>query len=312
MKGARSKPQAMPCLLMCRPDHFAVNYAINPWMDPAGWAAEGGILGETARREWQALHDTLVSLGASIHLVPAVPDLPDLVFTANAAIVMDGKALLARFLHPERQREEPHFERAFLALAARGALATVERLPEGLVLEGTGDCVWDRARGLFWMGYGQRSDLASRAVVEEAFGLEVVALELADPRFYHIDTTLCMLPGGEALYFPEAFTGDALAAIRARIKPDLRIEIDLAEASTFAANATCLGDAIILSRCSVGLRRRLEACCYRVIEIPLSAFLRSGGSACCLTLQLDRRSGAAPSKRTGDQPAIHPAQSASD
>jgi N-dimethylarginine dimethylaminohydrolase len=300
----------MPRLFMCRPDHFVVSYAINPWMDPAGWAAEGEILGATARREWQALHGALASLGASIDLVPAMPDLPDLVFTANAAIVMDGKALLARFLHPERQREEPHFERAFRALAARGELATVERLPEGLVLEGAGDCVWDRARGLFWMGYGQRSDRASRAVVEDAFGLEVVALELADPRFYHIDTTFCPLSRGEAIYFPGAFTGDGLAAIRARIALDLRIEIELADASTLAANAICLGDAIVLSQCSADLRRRLEARRYRVIEIPLSAFLRSGGSASCLTLQLDRRSGAAPSMRADDRPAVYPAQPA--
>src|SRR5215469_6720390 len=125
-----------PRLLMCRPDHFAVSYAINPWMDPARWAAQDRLLAEAARRQWQALHGVLADERADIALVPAVPGLPDLVFTANAAVVMDGKALLARFRHAERQGEEPHFERAFRALAARGVIDAVERLPDGLVLEG--------------------------------------------------------------------------------------------------------------------------------------------------------------------------------
>ena len=284
-------PQPQPRILMCRPDHFAVSYAINPWMDPAGWAAQDQRLAEAARRQWQALRRALSAEGVEIEFVPAVAGVPDLVFTANAAVVMDGKALLARFRHPERQREEPHFARAFHALMASGYVETVAHLPDGLVLEGAGDCVWDGTRGLFWIGYGQRSDRAAQSAVEDAFGLEVVALELADPRFYHIDTTLCPLTQGDVIYFPGAFTSDGLAAIRARIAPDARIEIDADDATTLAANAVCLDDTIILSRCSAGLRRSLEARGYRVVETPLDAFLRSGGSAFCLTLRLDRRSG---------------------
>lgn len=285
--------QAQPRILMCRPDHFAVSYAINPWMDPAGWAAQDRRLAESARREWQALHAALLSQGAEIELVPPVAGLPDLVFTANAAVVMDGKALLARFRHPERQREEPHFERAFRALAARGGIDSIEHLPEGLVLEGAGDCVWDGMRGVFWMGYGPRSDRAAHRAVEDAFGIEVVALELADPRFYHMDTTLCPLTWGEVMYFPGAFTADGLREIRARISPISRIELAAEDAEKLAANAVCIGHTIILSQCSADLRQRLERRDYRVIETPLGAFLRSGGSAFCLTLRLDRCSGRA-------------------
>jgi N-dimethylarginine dimethylaminohydrolase len=282
-----------PRILMCRPDHFAVSYAINPWMEPARWAAQDRLLGEAARCQWHALQSVLAEEGADIALVPAAPGLPDLVFTANAAVVMDGKALLARFRHPERQGEEPHFERAFRALAARAVIGTVENLPEGVVLEGAGDCVWDATRSLFWMGYGPRSDRAAQSAVENAFGLEVVALELADPRFYHMDTTLCPLTRGEVIYFPGAFAADGLAQIRARITPAARIEIAPEDATALAANAVCLDDAIVLSRCSAGLRRLLEARGYRVMEASLDAFLRSGGSAFCLTLRLDRRSGRA-------------------
>ena len=95
--------------LMCRPEHFAVSYTINPWMNPKRWARDAGAHA-AAEREWAALHRKLVELGAAVELVPPAPGLPDLVFTANAAVVFDRQALLARFRHPQRQREEEHFE----------------------------------------------------------------------------------------------------------------------------------------------------------------------------------------------------------
>ena len=287
-----------PRILMCRPKHFAVTYTINPWMDPAGWAAAGRSLTASARQEWERLHHALLGLGATVELVPPVPDLPDLVFTANAAVVMDRKALLARFRHPERRREQPYFERAFRELKARGHIDSIVPLPEGVVLEGAGDCVWDGTRRLFWMGHGPRTTLAAREVVEETFGLETVALELADPRFYHMDTALGALSKGEVMYFPGAFTAAGVAEIRARVAPNLRIELAEEDACRLAANAVCIGDAIVLSACSAGLRRRLAVRGYRVVATPLSSFLRSGGSAFCLTLRLDRSAEAAGSARS--------------
>jgi N-dimethylarginine dimethylaminohydrolase len=276
--------------LMCRPEHFAVSYAINPWMDPASWASDHRTLSLTAWSDWTRLHHALLSLGAAVELVPAAPHLPDLVFTANAAVVLDRTALLARFRHPERRREEPHFEAAFRTLQARGIIDAVRTLPEGLVLEGAGDCVWDQTRQLFWLGYGQRSDAACRPAIEETFGAEVLALELADPRFYHMDTALCPLPGGEVIYVPDAFTAAGRADIRDRVAPADRVEIASEDACRLAANAVCLGDVVILSGCSERLRDELEERGYRVVTTPLDAFLRSGGSAFCLTLRLDRRS----------------------
>src|SRR5258708_40273524 len=98
-------PSVQPRVLMCRPKHFAVTYAINPWMDPAGWAADGRALAAAARQEWERLNHALLRLGAAIELAPPMPNLPDLVFTANAAVVMNRKALPARFRHAERRRE---------------------------------------------------------------------------------------------------------------------------------------------------------------------------------------------------------------
>jgi N-dimethylarginine dimethylaminohydrolase len=105
-----------PRFLMCRPTHFGVLYAINPWMKPQEWQPRETALAAQAERQWEGLRHALLARGAEIELVPAVEQLPDLVFTANAAVVLDRKALLARFRHPERQAEEPHFRARFRAL----------------------------------------------------------------------------------------------------------------------------------------------------------------------------------------------------
>jgi hypothetical protein len=157
-----------PRYLMCRPQHFAVTYSINPWMDPKAWADSGDALHATAARQWAGLHRALLCHGALIEQVEPAPDLPDLVFTANAAVVLDGKALLARFRHPERQREQPVYAQSFRALQARGLIDEVIEMPDGAVLEGAGDCLWDGHRGTFWMGCGFRSDKTAAAVVEAA------------------------------------------------------------------------------------------------------------------------------------------------
>jgi N-dimethylarginine dimethylaminohydrolase len=101
-------------------------------MNPITWARDERSLAAASRREWQALRETLEDLGATIELVPPVSNVPDLVFTANAAVVLDRTALLARFRHPERRTEEPHFQAAFRALQSRGLIDAIHALPDGL------------------------------------------------------------------------------------------------------------------------------------------------------------------------------------
>jgi N-dimethylarginine dimethylaminohydrolase len=204
--------------------------------------------------------------------------------------VLDRKVLLARFRHLERQAEQPHFDAAFQTLKARGLVDTVRRLPDDVVLEGAGDCVFDHSRNMFWLGYGQRSDASAQRAVEDLFQIEVTPLELADPRFYHMDTALSALPRGEVMYVPEAFTAAGLATIRARVPRSKRIEVAIADAEKLAANAVCLGDTLVMAGCGDRLRATLEERGYRIATTPLRSFLRSGGAAFCLTLRLDRQS----------------------
>jgi N-dimethylarginine dimethylaminohydrolase len=280
-----------PLFLMTDARHFGVTYQINPWMRPDAWQADPAALAAAAIKSASTLRAELEKTGARVEIVAAVEDLPDLVFPANAAIVLDGRALVARFRHPERQGEEAVFRDAFLALEARGLLCEVLELPDGVLQEGAGDCIWDADRGFFWAGYGQRSTANSLSVIETVFEQRVVGLELATERFYHLDTCFCPLAGGRVLYYPPAFTPESLAVIRSHVRPEDRIEATSEEAGAFCVNAVNIGRHIVMAKAPDSLRAKLRALGYDIAEVDLAPFILSGGGAYCMTLRLDRRSG---------------------
>jgi N-dimethylarginine dimethylaminohydrolase len=276
-----------PFFLMTDAGCFNVSYRINPWMKPEAWSLADAEVACAASRQLKA---ALEGMGAHVETVGAVRGLPDLVFPANAAVVLDGKVLLARFRHPERQGEEPVFRAAFQKLKTRGVIDELVDLPEGLFHEGAGDAIWDADRRLFWCGYGPRSSKGAIAVVKRTFGQETVALELATERFYHLDTCFCPLSGGKVLYYPAAFTPAALATIRARIDERDRIEATDEEAAAFCVNAVNLDARIVMARAPESLRAKLRARGYALTEVDLDPFILSGGASYCMTLRLDRTS----------------------
>jgi N-dimethylarginine dimethylaminohydrolase len=232
----------------------------------------------------------LLHCGASIEVMDGSPGLPDMVFPANAAVVLDGRALVARFACPERQGEEVVFTRFLQAMYERGHLGEVALLPEGCFQEGAGDAIWDATRQMFWAGHGQRSSLAATRELAAYFGKSVVPLELATSRFYHLDTCFCPLSGGEVLFYPPAFTEESLGAIHARVAPSKRLEASEADAAAFCVNAVNIGRDIIMARAPDHVRGLLRERGYSVHEVDLSPFILSGGGAYCMTLRLDRTS----------------------
>lgn len=279
-----------PLFLMTEPSHFGVVYQINPWMRPEAWRADRAAGLTAANKGSSALQDALVAAGGQVETIAAVAGLPDLVFPANAAIILDGRALPARFRHPERQGEEVIFHAAFQSLQKRGLITEIAELPGCVIQEGAGDCIWDSDRALFWAGYGQRSTANSISAIEQAFGQRVVPLELASARFYHLDTCFCPLAGGKVLFYPSAFTPDAIAAIHAQVGPEDRIEATDEDAAAFCVNAVNVGRHIIMAKAPESLRARLTGLGYNLSEIDLAPFILSGGGAYCMTLRLDRRS----------------------
>jgi len=280
-------------ILMTDPAHFEVTYAINPWMKPTAWAEHPETFRREARGAWDDLAAELQSIGFTTEVIPAAPGLPDLVFPANAAIVFNGIALLARFRHPERRGEEPVLKRFFEGLKDRGLINEIREFPEGVYQEGAGDCIWDASRQCFWTGHGPRSSEDSLAHIRRTFGQDTIDLELRTAHFYHLDTCFCPLPGGEVLYYPGAFTPMSLAEITSHVPAHMRIAATVDEAATFSLNAVAYGRNLVMATPPQRLRGVLEERGYRVHDVDLSSFMLSGGAAYCMTLRLDLQSQAA-------------------
>jgi N-dimethylarginine dimethylaminohydrolase len=262
--------------LMCAPDHFEVAYVINPWMQ--GNIARGNS--KTAAREWNALA-RLIGKVAQVERIRAAPGVPDMVFTANAGLVLDNKFVLSRFRHEERRDEEAHFAKWF---AEQGF--EVLMLPPEVPFEGAGDALLDRQLPLLWLGHGHRSDQACIPLLADWLDLEIQPLKLVNERFYHLDTCFCPLQGGYLLYYPAAFDTASQARIAARVPPEYRIPVSDADAYDFACNAVNCGHNIFLNHASAALTNELHSRGFSVRQTPLSQFMKAGGSAKCLTLKL--------------------------
>ena len=274
-------------LMMSAPEHFEVSYTINPWMQPSQWSVSPKKLAGDARRGWNQLRKTYERLGAQIEVQQPAAGLPDMVFTANAAVVLDRKVLLARFLCAERQGEEVHNRRFFEALRARGVVDQIVEPPTGQFFEGAGDAIWDATRHLIWTGYGQRSSPDMFRTIEDLYGVPAIALELIDPRFYHLDTCFCVLSGGDVLWYPPAFSASAASAVREIVGENKLIEATDEDAFHLGVNSVCIGREVVMCSASPPTLAALITRGYHVNIVPLDSFNRSGGAAYCLTLRLD-------------------------
>jgi N-dimethylarginine dimethylaminohydrolase len=262
--------------LMCAPDHFEVAYVINPWME--GNIAHGN--NEIATRQWEALA-AMIGKVAQVERVTAAHGVPDMVFTANAGLILENKFVLSRFLHEQRQAEEVHFEKWFVDQGF-----AVLTLPQDKPFEGAGDALLDRRQPLLWLGYGHRSDQACAPLLADWLDIEIEPLKLVNERFYHLDTCFCPLEGGYLMYYPAAFDTASQARIAARVPAKFRIPVADADAFDFACNAVNCGRNIFVNRASAALVGALHSRRFVVHQTPLTEFMKAGGSAKCLTLKL--------------------------
>ncbi len=261
-------------ILMCPPEHYGIEYEINPWMSRSRQVDRA-----SARHQWEALFDLLRGkLGLSISLLAPQKGLPDLVFTANAGLVHGETFVPSRFRHPERQREAPVFRRWFEKEGYR-----IRPLPPRLFFEGEGD-VLRMGDGLF-AGYRIRSDIRTHERISKILGCRALSLELVDDRFYHLDTCFCPLADDAAAYYPPAFDSYARKVIEAGVPRT--VEVTAQEAVRFACNAVVAGKKAVLPAGCRTLAETLVAWGFEVWETDLSEFLKAGGAAKCLVLFLD-------------------------
>jgi N-dimethylarginine dimethylaminohydrolase len=255
---------------MCPPTHFDVTYSINPWMEP-----DKPTDTELAVLQWERLRGLLVGLGHRVDLVDPVAGLPDMVFAANAGTVVDGRALAARYRHPERIEEGPAYRKWF---ADNGFPVHDAEF----INEGEGDYLVTGERIL--AGTGFRTDPRSHAEAAECLGLPVVTVTLVDPNFYHLDTALSVLDHEEIMYYPGAFSRESRALLR-KLYPNA-IRASRTDAEVFGLNAISDGRHVLLPQSAIRLIEDLRTAGFEPIGVDLSELLKAGGGAKCCALEL--------------------------
>jgi N-dimethylarginine dimethylaminohydrolase len=255
---------------MTPPDFFAVEYAINPWMDVAT-----PVDVHVARAQWDALHQTYLRLGHHVDLIEPVPGLPDMVYAANGGFIAHGIAIVARFRFAERAGESRAYSEWMSSLGYR-PVATRH------VNEGQGDLLM--AGDMVLAGYGFRTDRRAHPEIAAALGIPVVSVELVDPRFYHLDTALAVLDDHTIAFYPPAFSAAAQDQLHA-LFPDA-IVVGSADAYVLGLNVVSDGLHVVLPAAATGFATQLREAGFQPVGVDLSELLKGGGSIKCCTLEV--------------------------
>jgi N-dimethylarginine dimethylaminohydrolase len=264
---------------MCPPVYFAVSYSINPWMDPAV-----PVDRDRALAQWQRLVEAYRACGHLVELLAPVPGLPDMVFAANGASVIDGEVIVARFSSSWRSAEADHH-----ASWHRAANPGVDSHTTRSVNEAEGDVAVLSDRVL--AGFGFRTSRQAHRELADLTHRQVISLELVDPRFYHLDLALTVLDddGDQIAYYPPAFSAESRALL-ATLFPDA-VLASSADAYAFGLNAVSDGLHVFLPVGADRLADALAATGYRPVPIDLSELAKGGGSVKCCTQELRCRPG---------------------
>ena len=255
---------------MTAPTFFAVEYAINPWMDTST-----AVDTHVAMNQWETLRQTYKELGHTVELVEPVAGLPDMVYAANGGLVVNGKAVVARFAYPQRAGESA----AYAEWMTRHGFDPAETRH---VNEGQGDLLVVGA--IVLAGYGFRTERQAHAEIAAHVGMPVVSLELVDPRFYHLDTALAVLDDTTIAYYPPAFSDEARMKLL-ELFPDA-IDVAEADANVLGVNVVSDGLNVVMPAAATGFAEQLRAAGFRPIGVDLSELLKGGGSVKCCTLEV--------------------------
>jgi N-dimethylarginine dimethylaminohydrolase len=255
---------------MTPPTFFAVEYAINPWMD-----LSTAVDTHVAMNQWERLRQTYKELGHTVELVEPIAGLPDMVYAANGGLLVNGQAVVAKFAYPQRVGESA----GYAEWMRRHGFEPAETRH---VNEGQGDLLV--VGSIVLAGYGFRTELQAHAEIGAYVHMPVVSLELVDPRFYHLDTALAVLDDTTIAYYPPAFSAAARSTLL-ELFPD-SIEAADADADVLGLNVVSDGLNVVMPAAATGFAAQLRAAGFRPIGVDLSELLKGGGSVKCCTLEV--------------------------
>ncbi|MBI3061467.1 MAG: amidinotransferase [Deltaproteobacteria bacterium] len=263
-------------LLMCPPLYYGTGQE-----DPAAGGSRRGNR-QVAQEQWRALYRLLADdLNMEITLLEPRAALPDMVFTADAGLVWGDKFIASNLRDEARRAETRAFENWF---QVRGY--EIFHLPAENLFEGESDLLLCGDRFVASCRIPS-ADAVSHRKVAEILGRDVLPLKLAGSWLHHLDTCLCPLGQGQALYYPSAFDSEAAKILKDRIGTLVAVPED--EARRFACNAIVVEKSVVMNDGCPKTREQLHSLGFSVFETPLSEFAKAGGSAKCLVLKVPHR-----------------------
>jgi len=219
----------------------------------------------------------LLDNGANINFIKPQPELVDMVFAANGALIdhVSNTAIVSNFKADTRINES-YYWKNFLRENNYNVVTTSAKF------EGQGDALFSHNNKILWYGYGFRSEIiAAYQITDQCSHLTVQTLKLCDPRFYHLDTCFCVLDENTVMYYPGAFDEESEQKIKIAFTNIVKVSEN--DAQHFACNAVVLNKTIVLHCVSNPLKKELQNYGFTVVENNMSEFLLSGGSAkCCV------------------------------
>lgn len=261
--------------LMCRPEHFRVEYAINPWMD-----VDTPVDPDRALAQWDTLAATLGAAGAEVERIGQLPGTPDMVYAMNYGLVDGDHVALTNFRYDQRRPEAEAAEWWF----GETGLRTTRLADAGVGAFEAGDAFL--VGDALLVADGPRTDRATHAVLSRAFGVRVAPVRITHPALYHLDLSFCPLDERRAIVAPGAWDDAGRATVAALVPEPLVIDDE--EAFTFCANSVVVDDVVVMpAGVPARVARRLEAWGFTVAVVDVSELHKGGGSIRCMTLPLD-------------------------
>lgn len=262
-----SKTKYIKEVLMCRPDHFSVNYQINPWMKI------GSVDKTRANLQWNKLVGSLKKQNIKVNIINQQKGLPDMVFAADQAVIKNKNLVISNFHYSERRNEVKEYLPWF-----ENQNFNIHYLPKKYFIEGSGECIWQNNR--LFVGTGFRNSPNVCKFLSKFLDVETVCLELVNPRYYHLDTCFFILNPEVAFYYPHALSKRSIEILKELI-PHL-VPIKTEEAENFAANNLVTDHHVIMQKGNKEISEKVKNFGYEVVELNMSEFMKSGGGIHCL------------------------------
>lgn len=283
---ADSKNWRLPTnALMVAPDHFRVDYAINPYMKD-----ESGNLKvvdkDRANEQWFDLKRTFESLGVKVSVLGGDPHLPDMVFAANQSLVFwhnnELHVLMSRMQSPQRRAEVAYFEHWY---SHHGYKVHHLETPD-IPCEGNGDALLDPKYRLIWGGTGPRTNPAAYRELSIRFDLPVILLPLKCSDFYHLDTCFSILGPDAVALQRRAFDDETFKIIKERFSTVIEIEYE-ENIKFFAGNCHVPKEKnVVLHHGPTKFLTDLTKHGFNIHEVDTSEFMKAGGSVFCLKMMV--------------------------